>query len=451
MPPSESASPAVPLHSRSASAVTPFKHPLLWVPSLYLAMGIPNITVSQVSTTMYQNLGEPIEKIALYTGLMYLPWVLKPVWSPFMEPFKSKRWWVLSMEFFMAAMLMLAAFALKMPNYFTLTIGIFWMVGFASGTQDIAADAVYMTTLAGREQAKYTGVQSMCWNAGAIFANGFLIWLTGKLAHTYNFSWVQTWSIAMGVIAFTLFLTGIWHLRVLPPGEPSAMRGSSLMDAFRSLAGTWISFFKKEKIWMMLAVIFMYRFGEGFIEKFATIFLLDSRDHGGLGLTNEGLGPINGIVGTIGFLAGSLLGGLFAAKMTLRRSFVFLAIALNIPHVTFFLLSSWMPQDLLTIGTLVTIEKFGFGFGAVGMMLYMMQQIAPGPFKMSHYAFATGVMALTKMLTGSISGKIFLALDRNYHNFFIFVLIASIPPIIFAWLAPFPQPDEPRGAAAAGH
>lgn len=424
---------------------------MLWVGTLYLAMGIPNITVSAVSTTMYQNLGEPIEKIALYTGLMYLPWVLKPIWAPFMEPFKSKRWWVLSMEFLMAIALVFVAFALKMPSYFALTIGLFWIIGFASGTQDIAADAVYMTSLTARDQAKYMGVQGMCWNAGAIFASGLMVGLTGVLVHTYHLSWQQTWMIAMAAIAGTMFLGWFWHLRVLPEGEPSALHGGTLRDAFRSLEGTWISFFKKEKIWMMLAVILMYRFGEGFIEKFATIFMLDSREHGGLGLSNEGLGSINGIVGTVGFVTGSLCGGLVASKYGLRRCFVFLATSLNVPHVTYFLLSTLMPTSLLTVGTLVTIEKFGFGFGAVGMMLYMMQQIAPGPFKMSHYAFATGVMALTKMVTGSVSGNIFVALDRNYHSFFIFVLIASIPPILMAWFAPFPQPEEPTNSAATGH
>lgn len=441
----------VPTPPRNVISSTPVKHPLLWVPTLYLAMGIPNITVAVVSTTMYQNLGEAVEKIALYTGLMYLPWVLKPVWAPFMEPFKTKRWWVLSMEFLMAAVMVLVALALQLPGYFALTIGLFWIVGFASGTQDIAADAIYLTSLSPKDQAKYMGVQSMCWNAGAIFASGFLVWLTGKLTHSFDFSWVQTWSIAMGVIAAALFICAIWHSRILPPGEPSALHGQKFSDAYASLRGTWSSFFKKDKIWMMLLVIFMYRFGEGFIEKFATIFLLDARAHGGLGLTNEALGPINGIVGTIGFLAGSLLGGLTAAKMTLRRSFVFLAIALNVPHVTFFILSTLMPTNLVTIGTIVTIEKFGFGFGAVGMMLYMMQQIAPGPFKMSHYAFCTGVMALTKMLTGSISGVIFASLGRSYQNFFLFVMVASIPPIIIAWLAPFPQKDEGQGVAAAGH
>lgn len=446
----------MPVAERSSSSPSPslsaiVRHPLLWVPTLYLAMGIPNATVSQVAAIMYKNFGVPVEKIATYTGLMYLPWVLKPLWSPFMEPFKTKRFWVIGMEFLMAVAIVIVGLVLKMPNYFTLTIGLFWIVGFASGTQDIAADAVYMTSLSSKVQAQYAGIQGMCWNAGAILASGLLVVVTGKMHDKLNFDWQYSWMVVMFVIAATLALCGFWHLKMLPPGEPSALQGGTFGDAFRSLSETWISFFKKKQIWLMLFVVFMYRFGEGFIEKLGPLFLVDERVHGGLGLTNAEWGSINSIVGTIAFIVGALLGGFLAAKMTLRRSFVILALALNVPHLTYFLLSTWMPHDLGIIATLITIEKFGFGLGSIGHMLYMMQQLAPGPFKMSHYAFATGVMALTKWSTGSISGKIYDALGQNYHTFFIFVLIASIPPVITCWFAPFPQKDDASTPATAAH
>jgi len=204
----------------------------------------------------------------------------------------------------------------------------------------------------------------------------------------------------------------------------------------------------------MLTVVFFYRFGEGFIEKLGPIFLLEERAKGGLGLSNEAMGHINGSVGTIAFIAGAFLGGFLAAKMTLRRSFFILALALNIPHLTYFYLSHAMPGDTTWIGLVVTIEKFGFGLGSVGHMLYMMQQIAPGPFKMTHYAFATGVMAMTKWVTGWISGPLFKnVFGENYAVFFTFVLFASIPPVIMAFLAPFPQRghDEAIQGGAGGH
>lgn len=427
------------------------RHPLLWVPSLYLAMGIPNATVSIVAAILYKNLGHSNETIALYTSQMYLPWVLKPLWSPFLEPYKTKRWWVLSMEFLMVLMMGLVAFSLPLPAFFQLSLAFFWIIGFASATQDIAADAVYMTTLTTKAQAKYAGVQGMCWNAGAVLTSGVLVALTGKLHDGLGFDWPTSWMIVMGVIGGVMLVCWVWHLRYLPVGEPSRLQGGNLGDAVRALKETWASFFRKKHIWLMLLVCFAYRFGEGFIEKFGPLFLIDSRAAGGLGLSNTAIGHLYGTLGTLGFIVGALLGGFFSAKMTLRRSFVILALALNVPHITYYLLSVWMPDSLTLIGTLVTIEKFGYGFGSVGLMLYMMQQIAPGDYKMSHYAFATGVMAGTKWITGTLSGFLYGMTAQNYQTFFLVVMALSIPPIFFAWIAPFPQPDEGAAEKTLAH
>jgi len=426
-------------------------HPLKWVPSLYLAMGIPNVTASVVSAIIYKNLGYSNEVIALYTSQIYLAWVLKPLWSPFLEPFKTKRWWVLAMEFLMVATIGLVAFMLPLPGVFRLSLAFFWVTGFASATQDIAADAIYMTTLSSRDQARYAGVQGMFWNAGAVLTSGILVWVTGRLHDGFGFDWVKAWVIVMAVIAALMLGCAVWHLRLLPEGEPSHLHGGSLGDAFRALGGTWSSFFRKEKIWLMIVVCFIYRFGEGFLEKFGPLFLLDARSAGGLALSNESIGGLYGVWGTIGFIIGTLLGGFFAAKMTLRRSFVVLAVALNLPHLTYYLLSLWMPQNLWLVGFLVVVEKFGFGFGSVGHMLYMMQQMAPGDYKMSHYAFATGVMAGTKWFTGSISGWVYVAVGRNYQSFFLLVLAASVVPVVLAWFAPFPHRADGDPGPAGRH
>ncbi|HEY1394446.1 MAG TPA: MFS transporter [Methylibium sp.] len=420
----------------------PARHPLTWVPSLYLAMGLPNVMVGVVAAIIYKNLGVPNEDIALYTSQMYLPWVLKPLWAPLLEAHRTKRWWVIAMQFTMAASLGMVAFCLPLEGFFRASLAFFWITGFASATQDTVADGVFMTTMPITEQARYAGLQGMCWNLGAVIASGLLVSLTGWLHGRMGLDWAQCWMIVVGTAALAMAAFGLWHLRVLPPGGASSVRGQGLAAGFAALRDAWLTFFAKPQIWMMLAVIFFYRFGEGFIEKFGPLFLLDPRGLGGLGLDNQALGAINGTVGTIAFIAGAFLGGFLVARRTLPRSFFVLALVLNIPHLTYFYLSQTLPESTLWIGAIVAAEKFGFGMGSVGHMLYMMQQVAPGPFKMTHYAMATGVMALTKWSTGTVSGWVWAAVGHDYRVFFALVLLASVPPVVLAWLAPFPHRER---------
>jgi PAT family beta-lactamase induction signal transducer AmpG len=283
-----------------------------------------------------------------------------------------------------------------------------------------------------------------------VLAAGLLVSLTGYLHNQLGLSWVQGWMVVVSLAAALMAGFGVYHWRVLPAGAPSQLHGQGLAGGLKATTEAWVTFFQKPQIWMMLAVIFFYRFGEGFIEKFGPLFLLDSTAAGGLALDNETLGHINGTVGTLAFIAGAFLGGFFVARKTLPRSFFTLALALNIPHVTYFYLAQTMPTDPVVIGAIVAIEKFGFGMGSVGHMLYMMQQIAPGPFRMAHYAMATGVMALTKWGTGSVSGLLWNYVGHHYLSFFGWVLVFSIPPVILAWLAPFPHGGK-AAAAADGH
>lgn len=427
------------LGSAAAEARPPARHPLAWVPTLYLAMGLPNVMVGVVAAIIYKNLGVSNEDIALYTSQMYLPWVLKPLWAPLLEPYRTKRWWVISMQFTMMASLGLVAFCLPLEGFFRLSLAFFWITGFASATQDTVADGVFMTTMPLKDQARYAGLQGMCWNMGAVIGSGLLVSLTGWLHGTIGLDWVRCWTIVVSGAALAMGAFGLWHLRVLPPGAPSAVHGASVGVAFTALRASWVSFFAKPQIWMMLAVIFFYRFGEGFIEKFGPLFLLDPRSAGGLGLDNAVLGHINGTAGTIAFIAGAFVGGFLVARRTLPRSFFVLALVLNVPHLTYFYLSHAMPDNVWWIAAIVAAEKFGFGMGSVGHMLYMMQQVAPGPFKMTHYAMATGVMAMTKWSTGTVSGWVWGAVGHDYATFFALVLVASVPPVVLAWFAPFPQ------------
>jgi PAT family beta-lactamase induction signal transducer AmpG len=425
-------------------------HPLLWVPSLYFAMGTPMIAVSVVAAIVYKNLGLSNAEIGLYTGSMYLPWVLKPLWAPLLELYGTKRSFVITMELVMVITFSLLALSLRLPLWLPLSIAFFWMTAFASATHDIAGDGVYITSSSPREQALFIGVQGLFWNLGRILVAGLLVSLTQYLYDAFKGgehtgagpdpAWRAAWMCVMFIIAGILAAAALYHWAVLPTGSRATDAPKTLAHAVHTTLQAWVSFFKKPGIWMMIAAVFFYRFAEGFIEKIGPIFLIEARDKGGLGLDNLWLGNINGTIGMLGFVGGTLFGGALAARFGLKRMFVPLALALNVPHVTYYFLSHWMPTDLVLITAVVTIEKIGYGMGTCGMMLYMMQQLAPGPYKTAHYAFATGIMALCMMLTGSISGYVEEWL--GYRDFFALVLALSVPPVIIAWLAPFRTPEE---------
>jgi MFS transporter, PAT family, beta-lactamase induction signal transducer AmpG len=421
-------------------------HPALWVPSLYFAMGTPMTAVTVMSAVMYKNLGLSNMEIALYTGSMYLPWVIKPLWSPVVEMFRTKRFFVLAMELVMTVTFAAGALALGTPHWLAGTIALFWITGFASATQDIAADGVYISSMSHREQAAYVGVQGVFWNLGRIIATGLLVSLTGILHGRMRLDWFQSWSLVMGALTAVMALSWIWHLRVLPTGGIAASAPQGLADAVRTFKNAFTTFFAKKMIWRMIAVAYFYRFGEGLIEKIGPLFLLERRALGGLELDNVQLGTINGTYGTVAFIAGALLGGLFSARKGLRASFFVLLLALNVPHLTYLYLSQARPESLAAVALAVTIEKFGYGFGSVGHMLYMMQQMAPGPYKTAHYAFATGVMGLCMMSTGMVSGVLQQAV--GYQGFFVVVLAASVLPLVVAWNAPFPVDDAADAAVA---
>lgn len=439
----------------SAAAATPAvvpppaarrAHPAFWVPSLYLAMGTPMITVTVVSAIFYKNLGMSNTDIALYTGSMYLPWVVKPLWSPLVEMFRTKKFFVLAMELAMAVSLGCLALSLGLPNYLGWTVAFFWITGFASATQDIAADGVYISSMSHKEQAVYVGIQGIFWNLGRIVASGLLVTFTGMLHDRMGYDWPHAWMVVMAILSGVMALSFVWHWRVLPTGGKAADAPKSAGDAARTFAAAFSTFFQKKSIWMMIAVAYFYRLGEGLIDKIGPLFLLDGRAVGGLGLTNVDLGTINGTYGTVAFIGGALLGGLFSAKLGLRRSLFLLVLALNVPHVTYLYLSQSMPESLIAITIAVSIEKLGYGIGSVGHMLYMMQQMAPGPYKTAHYAFATGIMGLCMMSTGMISGPLQEAI--GYRSFFVLVMFVSAVPLFFAWKAPFPVSEEEDKVAA---
>jgi MFS transporter, PAT family, beta-lactamase induction signal transducer AmpG len=433
------------------------RHPLAWVPTSYLAEGIPFAMVIWVAGTMLKDLGHSDGEITLATASVGLAWSLKPFWAAFLDMFKTKKFFVLAMEYVMAAVLVLIALAMQLPGYFHLIIFGLWVLAFASATQDICVDGVYITSLDKKRQAAWIGVQGMAWNVGRIFATAVIVWAAGALQEDRGLAPRIAWSYALGLSAVAMALLAVYHGFALPEGSVSR-RPRDAREVVATFADTVRDFFAKKQIWGMLLFVFLYRSGEGFLLVEAPLFLQAPLDQGGAGLTLKEKGLIDGTISTAVSVIGGIAGGAFISRFGLKRALLFMALCMNVPHLCFVYLSHAVaphdPLSLTTIGTLVTIEKFGYSFGFVANMLYMMQQISPGKYHMTHYAFCTALMNLVLIPTQMASGP--LADMMGYRSFFLFVMVASIPSVIAAYMAPFPNPpddgeavgrDDERGAA----
>jgi PAT family beta-lactamase induction signal transducer AmpG len=424
--------------------------PARWVPTAYLSEGIPFAMAIWVTGTMFSNLGHSDSETALVTGSIGIAWSLKPLWAAFLDMFKTKKFFVLAMELLMAALLVTMGLALKLPGYFTIVAGLLWVFAFASATQDICVDGIYITTLDKQKQAAWIGAQGAFWNCGRAFGPGLIVSFAGVLIAS-GLGRHSSWTLALFLSAAVLVALAVYHYFVLPTGALSR-RPKDVGEVVSTFIDAVKAFFQKKSIWGMLIFVFLYRTGEGFLLVEAPLFMQAAVAKGGLGLTLGQKGALDGIVGTVISVVGGLAGGMFVSKMGLKRSLLFLAICLNVPHLCYVFLSQAVsptaPLPLPLIYVLVCIEKFGYNFGFVGNMLYMMQQIAPGKYKMTHFAFATSLMNLVLVPTQSASG--FLADRLGYRSFFIFVLVASIPSIIAAWKAPFPNPPDIEGESEPG-
>lgn len=417
-----------------------------------------------VAGTMFKDLGHSDTEITLSTASVGIMWSLKPLYAGFLDMFKTKKFFILCMEFAMAVLFGLVALSLPLPNYFTIIILLLWLIAFASATQDICIDGVYITTLDKARQAAWIGWQGAFWNAGRIFATALVVGVAGTIQKSGSDP-KTAWAIALLISVATMAGLGIYHYFMLPTGSVPE-RPESGAQVFRTFLDQWVDFLKKPHIWMMLLFVFLYRSGEGFLLVEAPLFMQAGMHKGGLGLCATAnltvecphmladKAWIDGLISTAASLIFGIAGGAFVAKFTLKRTIVIMALCMNIPHLCFVYLSHAVtpesPLSLTTIATLVTIEKAGYSFGFVANMLYMMQQISPGKYHMTHYAFCTSLMNLVLIPTQMASGP--LADWLGYKAFFIFVAIASIPSIIAAWLAPFPNAAVPaEGGGVAKH
>ena len=398
------------------------KNPWSWIPSLYVAEGLPYVAVMTISVIMYKKMDISNTDIALYTSWLYLPWVIKPFWSPFVDLLKTKRWWVLAMQLLLGAGLAGVAFSLNLPKAFASSLAFFYLVAFSSATHDIAADGFYMLSLSDSDQAFFVGIRRTFYRLATILGQGALVMLAG-IVEERSGSITLSWSLTFYVLS-ALFI-GLWlyHGWVLPKEQKNhdqALSASGIMKAF---TGTFIQFFKKKHIVVALLFMLFYRLPEAQLLKLINPFLLDSTESGGLGLSTTQVGLVYGTFGIIGLTVGGIIGGICASKGGLRRWLWPMAWSISLSCLSFVILSWLQPENLLLISLLVVLEQFGYGFGFTAYTLYLLQ-FSKGENQTSCYAFCTAFMALGMMLPGMIAG--WLQEMMGYQGFFLYVMVCCL-------------------------
>ena len=360
------------------------------------------------------------------------PWTLKPLWGPLLEMFKTKKHFVVGTQFIGGVAFGVLALTLPLEGFLQYSLIMFVIIAFNSATHDIAADGVFINALNLKQQAQYVGWQGASYNVAKVLSQGALVYVAGKLEISVGIT--EAWMIVMGLFGAILILMGFYHLKMLPSGGAST-KVESASEAFKTFGEVVKSFFKKKNIWWGLAFIVLFRFAEGQITKIVPLFMRAAPEEGGLGLLTADIGIAYGIFGAVAFVLGSLLGGYFVAKRGLKSFIFILCIIFNVPDIVYVYLSYATPESFALICGMISLEWFGYSFGFVGIILFMMQQIAPGKYKMAHYAFATAIMNLGFMLPSMISG--YISDYLGYKNFFLWVLIATIPSFLAAWFVPF--------------
>jgi PAT family beta-lactamase induction signal transducer AmpG len=406
-------------------------YPWFWVPSLYLAEGIPYIIAMTVSVILYKKLGLSNTQIALYTSWLYLPWVIKPFWSPFVDIFRTKCFWILAMQLAISGSLACVALTLPTTDFVRYSLAMFWIMAFSSATHDIAADGYYMLALDTPQQAAFVGVRVIFYRVATIAAKGGLVIMAGVLEN-YGYPVVRAWSLAFIGVAAVFLAMFIYHFFVLPrptvdKSAPWDKSKNFLTEYFRILT----LFFRRKDIIIIICFFLFYRFAEAQLVKMVAPFLLDSRVKGGLGLTTAEVGIIYGTVGVIALMVGGLLGGYVVYKKGLKFWLWIMVFAMHLPDLIFVYLSHTLPQSLVLIGAAIAVEQFGYGFGFTAYTMYMIM-VSQGEYKTVFYAIGTGIMALGMMLPAMASGWIQEML--GYKNFFIWITITTIPGFIVAAL-----------------
>ena len=416
--------------------------PWAWVPTLYFAQGIPYFIVNNISVLMFAKMGVPNGEMALFTSLLYLPWTIKPFWSPFIDIIKTKRWWIISMQILMSIAFILLTLSIPKPDeatiaagttpisMFTITLVLFIITAFASATHDIAADGFYMLAVTQSDQAAFVGIRSTFYRLASIFGQGVLVAIAGAIELRYK-DIPLSWTITMLVTAVMFSLVTFYHLFAIP--KPTSDKSvltpgtASAKAIFQEFGRTFATYFTKPGVWLAIAFMLLYRLPEAFLIKMCMPFLVASKEAGGLELSTAEVGIVYGTIGVIFLTVGGILGGLFASRIGLKKSIWWMAGCMTLPCLTFVYLAIGQPDNLFAISTAIAIEQFGYGFGFTAYMLYMMY-FSEGEFKTSHYAICTAFMALSMMIPGMFAG--YLQEAVGYVNFFWIVILCCAATIV---------------------
>jgi PAT family beta-lactamase induction signal transducer AmpG len=414
------------------------RHPASWIPTTWFAMGLPFVALASATSIMYKNMGISNSQIAFWTSLIMLPWTLKPLWGPFLEMFKTKKFFVYTTQIFTGCLFGLVALSLHANYFFAISICILAMIAFSGATHDTAADGIYLNELTEKLQAKYVGWQGAFYNIAKVCSGGVLVYFAGELEKRIGI--VNAWTTVMILYGLIMVLLGLYNMKMLPGGGTSK-NVHSVKEGFETLKDITVTFFQKKNIWISLCFIVLYRFAEGQAIKIIPLFFKAPRSDGGLGLSTSQIGVMYGVFGSIAFVLGSIVAGYYVSNRGLsRKTLMVLCAFFNVPFAAYAFLAITLPQNLYIIGGAVAVEYFGYGFGFVGLILFIMQQIAPGKYKMAHYAFGSGLVNLGFMIPSMISG--FLSDYFGYKAFFIWVLISTIPAFLITWLVPIQKQVE---------
>ena len=440
----------------NTKTITKTTSPWWWVPTLYFAEGVPYFVVNNISVMMFTKMGVPNGAMAFFTTLLYFPWFLKGLWGPIVDVVKTKRWWIVSMQVLITAMMVLLTLTLPKPDaamiasgqtpisMFVLTLVLFIIAAFASATHDIAADGFYMLAHSPSSQAAFIGVRSTFYRIASVFGQGVLVYIAGWVEknglHAFGMNIEAgnipaSWQLTLGVSAVIFFLITMYHTFRLPHSAADHPHKSEGADGKQSglseFINSFVSFVKKPGFWLAFAFMLLYRLPEGFLIKLCQPFLVHGTAEGGLGLDTDMVGLVYGTFGVIALLAGGILGGIYASKVGLKKSLWLMAGCMTLPCLTFVYLAMAQPSDLVVISTAVCVEQFGYGFGFTAYMLYMMY-FSEGEFKTSHYAICTAFMALSMMLPGFVAGYIQECI--GYVNFFWMVMACCIATLVVTYL-----------------